>query len=252
MNPLDLTGKTVLVTGASSGIGRETAILLSHLQARVVLAARNPERLQAARDALSGTGHLVQTVDLSASEEIPKWLQSVAAQTGPIHGVVHAAGKQAAIPIRSASRVRIDDLVQTNLYSAIMLARGLAHKSCRPAEGASLVFLSSVVAFAGKPALSVYGATKAALVGLTKSLAIELAPDRVRVNCIAPGFVQTEMFEQARELMTDEQVRALEQQHPLGFGTPRDVANAAAFLLADTGRWITGSTLLVDGGFSAQ
>ncbi|MBV8135452.1 MAG: SDR family oxidoreductase, partial [Deltaproteobacteria bacterium] len=136
--------------------------------------------------------------------------------------------------------------------SSLLLARGFSHKAVRDPAGGSIVFLSSVIAFSGKPAVSVYGATKAALMGLTKSLAVELAPDRVRVNSIAPGFVETEMFEEARAVMTDEQVEALRQAHPLGFGSARDVAHAVAFLLADTGRWITGSTLIVDGGYSAQ
>jgi NAD(P)-dependent dehydrogenase (short-subunit alcohol dehydrogenase family) len=86
----------------------------------------------------------------------------------------------------------------------------------------------------------------------TKSLAVELAPERIRVNCVAPGFVKTEMLEELRKLLTDEQMKALEDSHPLGLGEPRDVANALAFLLADTGRWITGSTLVMDGGYSAQ
>ena len=100
--------------------------------------------------------------------------------------------------------------------------------------------------------MSVYGASKAALIGLSKSLAVEFAPQRIRVNCVAPACVQTEMLEQMREVFSPQQFAALEHAHPLGFGTARDVANAVAFLIANTGRWITGSTLLVDGGYSAQ
>jgi NAD(P)-dependent dehydrogenase (short-subunit alcohol dehydrogenase family) len=249
---MDLRGKTVMVTGASSGIGRATAILFSELQARVILVGRNQERLDATLAAMQGAGHLAKAFDLAHTDEIPKWMQSIAAETGPFDGLVHAAGKQAAMPIRFATDARVDDLVRTNLYSAVMLARGYSHKSCRAPAGGSIVFLSSVIAFSGKPAISVYGATKAALVGLTKSLAIEFAPDRIRVNCLAPGFVETEMLAEARSMMTDEQSKMLQDAHPLGFGTPRDVANAAAFLVADTGRWITGSTLVIDGGYSAQ
>jgi NAD(P)-dependent dehydrogenase (short-subunit alcohol dehydrogenase family) len=249
---MDLRGKTVLVTGASSGIGRDTAILLSELNARVILVGRNQERLEHTLEALTDNRHRVEAFDLTRTEEIPQWMQSITAETGPLHGIIHAAGKQAAMPIRFAKKERVEDLVQTNLYSAIMLARGYSHKACRAPEGGSIVFLSSVMAFSGKPALSIYGAIKAALIGLTKSLAVELAPDRIRVNCLAPGFVQTEMFEEARQLMTDEQIKLLEEAHPLGFGSPRDVAHAAAFLVADTGRWITGATLVVDGGYSAQ
>ena len=251
-NPLDLTGATILVTGASSGIGRDVAVLLSSLNARVVIAGRNQERLNQTLASLQGDGHRAESFDLAHSEDIPKWLQSITAETGPLHGLVHAAGKQSAIPIRFANEKRIDDLIRPNLYSAILLARGFSHKNCHSPAGGSIVFLSSVTAFAGRPAISVYGATKAALVGLAKSLAIELAPERIRVNCVAPGFVQTEMLDELRTLLTDEQMQALEQAHPLGFGTPRDVAHAVAFLLADTGRWITGSTIVLDGGYSAQ
>jgi len=252
LNPLDLNGRTVLVTGASSGIGREVAILLSQLNARVVLTGRNEQRLEETHASLTGEGHRAIMFDLSQTDDIPKWIQTLVSDTGPLYGIVHAAGKQSAIPIRFANEKRVDDLVRTNLYSAIMLARGFAQKGCHTAEGGSVVFVSSVMAFTGKPAISVYGATKGALTAFVKSLAVELAPERIRVNCLAPGFVQTEMLDQLRDLLTEEQMQALEAAHPLGFGTPRDVAHAAAFLLADTGRWVTGSTLVLDGGYSAQ
>ncbi len=250
LNPMDLSGRTILVTGASSGIGRETAVLLSQLNARLVLTGRNEERLTATLSALHSDGHRAEPFDLSRSEEIPKWVQGVAAQVGPLHGIVHAAGKYAAVPIRFVSERGVDDLVRTNLYSAIMLARGFSQKNCH-VPGGSLVFLSSVAAFAAKPAISVYAATKSALLGMTKSLAVELAPQRIRVNCVAPGVVETEMQNELRSVMTDEQMDELRRAHPLGFGTPRDVANAIAFLLAETGRWMTGATLVLDGGYSA-
>lgn len=248
---MDLSGHTILVTGASSGIGRETAVLLSRLNARLVLTARNAERLTATLAALEGDRHMAEPFDLSRTEEIPKWVQAVAAQVGPLHGIVHAAGKQASIPIRFVTERQLDDLVRTNLYSAVMLARGFTQKNCHVAGG-SVVFLSSITAFAAKPAISVYAASKSAVVGMTKSLALELAPQHIRVNCVAPGFVETEMLEELRAVMTDDQMSELRTSHPLGFGTARDVANAIAFLLADTGRWMTGSTLIVDGGYSAQ
>jgi NAD(P)-dependent dehydrogenase (short-subunit alcohol dehydrogenase family) len=154
-------------------------------------------------------------------------------------------------PIRFVAPAAIDELLRTNLVSAMMLTRGFSQKDCHAAES-SVVFLSSVVGFNGRASASVYGASKAALIGLAKSLAVELACQRIRVNCVAPAFVQTEMFDRFQEMLSPEQSAALEHAHPLGFGTPRDVANAVAFLIANTGRWITGSTLVVDGGYSAQ
>ncbi len=250
-NPFDLSGRYILVTGASSGIGRETAVLLSQLGARLILTARSEERLAQTASLLHGGSHRAEPFDLARADEIPKWLARIAGETGPLHGIVHAAGKQAATPARFLSEAKIDDLIKTNLSSALMLARAFTQKTCY-APGGSLVFLSSIMALAGKPALSVYAATKGALIAMTKSLAVELAPQRLRVNCVAPGFVATEMLEEVRAVLTEEQMLALENAHPLGFGTPRDVAHAVAFLLADTARWITGSTLVLDGGYTAQ
>lgn len=251
VNPMDLTGSVILVTGASSGIGREIAILLSHLNARVILAGRNPARLADTMAALAGSGHRMETIDLALGEAIPQWLKSVAVQTGPLQGIVHAAGRQLTVPIKFLTEANLDNVLRTNVHSALMLARGFAHKACHQ-PGGSLVFLSSIAAFAGRPALSAYSASKGALVSLAKSLAIEFAPQRIRVNCIAPAFVETEMLTELRATLSEAQWKALEDAHPLGLGTPRDIAHAAAFLLGPASRWITGSTLVVDGGYSAQ
>ena len=250
-NPMDLSGATVLVTGASSGIGRETAILLSSLNARVVLTARNRERLEQTLSSLQGQGHRIEPFDLGCLDEIPKWVRSVAAEAGSLSGLVHAAGVQLTSPIRFVAPAAMEELLRTNLLSAMMLMRGFSQKDCHAAES-SAVFCSSVMGLNGAASMSVYGASKAALIGLSKSLAVEFAPYRIRVNCVAPACVQTEMLEQMREVFSPEQFEALKRAHPLGFGTARDVANAIAFLIAGTGRWITGSTLVVDGGYSAQ
>jgi NAD(P)-dependent dehydrogenase (short-subunit alcohol dehydrogenase family) len=251
VNPLDLTGSTILVTGASGGIGSETALLLSSLGARVVLTGRNRERLERTRSSLSGEGHRIEPFDLSASDEIPRWLRSVTAESGPLNAVVHAAGRQMSAPIRAVLPKAVDEMLRTNLTGALMLARGFVQKGCH-AESGSLVFISSVMGLIGRRDISVYSAAKAALIGLTRSLALELAPVRIRVNAVAPAFVQSPMLDEVRELLSPDQWQALEMAHPLGFGTARDVAHAVAFLVAETARWITGSTLVVDGGYSAQ
>jgi NAD(P)-dependent dehydrogenase (short-subunit alcohol dehydrogenase family) len=248
---MDLAGRTILVTGASSGIGLETAVLLSRLNARVVLSGRNRERLDAAAARLGGDGHSVEPFDLAAVEEIPGWVARLAAARGPLHGVVHSAGVHNAHPLRVLTAARVEEVMRVNVAAALMLAKGLRQKNAY-AAGASLVLLSSAAGLVGEAGVSAYAASKAALVGLARSLAIELAGQGIRVNCIAPGIVRTAMSDRLRGSLTAEQFAAIEASHPLGIGEPRDIANGAAFLLADTARWITGTTLVIDGGYTAH
>lgn len=250
-NPLLMEGATVLVTGASSGIGRMIAVLLSSLKARVILAGRNTKRLEETREQMAGSGHLVEAFDLTALDLIPGWVKRIAGETGPIAGLVHSAGIHQAIPLRVLTSEKVDEVLRANVSAAIMLVKGFRQKGCCSSP-ASVVLLSSVAGLTGQPAVSVYAASKAAIVGFTRSAAMELAAERVRVNCIAPGFVATEMTAGLRQKLTAEQYKAIEASHPLGIGTPLDVAYATAFLLSETGRWITGATLVVDGGFTAQ
>jgi len=249
--PMDMTGRRILVTGASSGIGRETAILLSRLHAAVVLSGRNEEKLGQTLMRMEGDGHLAVPFDMNAVAEIPNWVKGLVERTGPFDAVVHAAGQQQTSPLTYLSSEALDGIMRLAVTSALMLARGFSQRGCASGN-ASIVFVSSIMGTVGKPFLSAYSAAKAALSGATRSLALELAPRRIRVNCVAPAFVQTEMLEQVRGMLLPEQFEALEKSHPLGFGTPLDVAHAIAFLVGDTGRWITGSTLVVDGGYSAQ
>jgi NAD(P)-dependent dehydrogenase (short-subunit alcohol dehydrogenase family) len=250
-HPMDLTGCTVLLTGASSGIGRDTAILLSELNARLVLGARNRERLEQTLQSLNGTGHRIEDFDLASVDEIPTWIKKIAADSGPLHGLVHCAGIHSAHPLRILSAEKLEHVMRINVSSALMLAKGFRQKGCF-VPGGSIVLLSSVAGLVGEPGVSAYAASKAAIAGLTRSLAMELAGQNIRVNCVAPGFVQTEMTDRLRESLSPEQFSAVEALHPLGLGTPRDVAHGIAFLLAATGRWITGSTLVIDGGYTAH
>lgn len=251
-SPMDLTGRTILVTGASSGIGRDTAVLLSSLNARVVLAARDQARLEQTLEMMEGTGHILKTCDLAMADEIAELMKAIIAETGPLDGMVHAAGIHLAKPVRLLQVEEIDRIMKVNVHSALLLIRAFCQKGSYVASGASIVLLSSVSAVTGQPALSAYGATKAALIGMVKSLAMELARARIRVNCVAPGMVQSEMTDHLLSRLLPEQVSAIEQMHPLGFGTTRDIAHAIAFLLAETGRWISGSTMMVDGGYTAH
>ena len=251
VNPLELSGRTILVTGASSGIGRETACLLSRLGARVVLAGRSPERLTETLRLLDGENHQIETFDLSAVDEICGWLKQIAASAGPLNGLVHSAGVHSLRPLRLLRPEILEDVMRVNFSAAVGLARGYCQKGvCAPAG--SIVFLSSAAALKGQAGIGAYAASKGALISAARALAVELAPERIRVNCIAPGIVASEMGQTLLSRVSPEQASALEAAHLLGFGSTRDIAHAIAFLLADTGRWITGSLLVVDGGYTAQ
>jgi len=250
-NPLDLAGRAILVTGASSGIGRETALLLSQLGAHLVLTGRNEEHLAETLQLLTGDGHRAEPFDLSATDEIPRWLKILGASSGPLNGLVHSAGIHKLRPVRTLRSQTVEDVMRINVGAAIGLAKGFCQKGvCAP--GGSVVFLSSVAGLTGQAGLAAYAASKGAIVALTRALAVEFAAEHIRVNCVAPGIVTTEMGQSLLAKLTPEQGAALEAMHLLGFGRPRDVAYAIAFLLAETARWITGTVLVVDGGYTAQ
>jgi len=175
-------------------------------------------------------------------------MKGVAKKHGLLDGVVHSAGLQLIRPIKDWNSTDCERLMNINLHACFALAKGFRRKGVHKQIG-GIVFLSSVAALVGEPGLAIYTASKSAINGLTRSLAIELVRDGIRVNAIAPGFVHTEMVDGLLDYMPPEYLANLAAKHPLGLGKPRDVAHAVAFLLADTGRWITGTTLVVDGGY---
>jgi NAD(P)-dependent dehydrogenase (short-subunit alcohol dehydrogenase family) len=250
-NPMDMTGRHVLVTGASSGIGQATAILLAELGCQVILVARNEERLQATRAKMPGNGHVIKAFDLSKVEAIEPWLKEVIASTGPINGLVHSAGIHRIVPIRFEKASVDDPLWRLNYHAATALLTTFSKVRNR-AKNASVVFVSSIAGLIGVPGVSTYSATKGALIAYARTAAIELARESIRVNCVAPGYVRTEMSMSVESKLTDAQTEAIEVAQPLGFGRPEDVANAIIFLLAETGRWITGTSVVVDGGCTAH
>ena len=249
---LDFDGKWVLVTGASSGIGRATAIELSRHGAKVILLARDESRLAQTASKLDTGEHRIVSLDLSEHAKIGPTILDLRKDTGPLYGLAHAAGIVHTRPL-SANKVQVvQSELDVNLTASLELARIVCRRDVMEEAGGSLLFVSSIYANVGMPGQTTYCACKGEISAAARAMAIELSRRRIRVNTISPGLVMTEMTREALSILSDSHVQKLKSAHPLGVGSPEDVARAAVFLLAPATRWITGTDLVIDGGFTAQ
>lgn len=241
-NPYSLGGKTILITGASSGIGRATAIECSKMGAKCIITGRNQERLQETFDQLEGEGHLQIIADLSIQEEIEKLVE----QLPDLDGVVNNAGINIMKPL---SFVRIDDLeliYHTNTFAPILLIKNVIRKK-KLKNNASLVFTASIAAFESTLGNSIYGTSKAAVEAFMRYCARELSGKLIRSNAVLPAMVETNLI--ANSAVSEEQHEIDKLRYPLKrYGKPEDIAWAIIYLLSDASSWVTGHSLILDGG----
>jgi NAD(P)-dependent dehydrogenase (short-subunit alcohol dehydrogenase family) len=249
VNPMDLTGKRILVTGASSGIGQNTAILLSKLGAELVLVARNNERLSETLSMLVGEAHSAVSFDLSNIECIKNLMNEIC-MNKKLDGVVYSAGIAPVIPVQNIKYEKMLEIMTINYFAFMEIIKLFSKR--KYSNGGSVVAVSSVSSFAGWKGASLYCGSKAALDGSIRALAIELSKRGIRVNSVVPSNIDTKMFNGIVDSTGQTEINTILFKQPLGLGHPNDVANAIAFLLSDAARFITGSSLVVDGGYLAQ
>lgn len=241
-NPYSLEGKTILITGAASGIGKATGIECAKLGARVVAVDLNAEGLAAMMSQLEGEGHLSFTGNLCDEE----FLKGLGEQAPALDGVFLCAGVSDTTPVKFITEEKIARVMNVNLVAPIMMLKQLLVRK-KINKGGSLVWMSSYGAEKVEPGLGIYAASKSAVNGIMRAYAKELVARKIRSNSIMPMMIRTELLSTLNNI-SDKDWEKQEAMYPLGFGSPLDVAYAAIYLFSDASRWITGTQIKMDGG----
>lgn len=241
-NPFSLEGKTVFVTGSSAGIGKGIAIACSKMGARLILTGRDENWLHATFDELAGEGHQVIAANLSRKDGV----QNLIEQLPPLSGIVYCAGVGQRQPCKMITAQDIDEVMDINFKSNVLLQAELL-RTKKISNASSIIFMASRAAVSPSIGNAVYSASKGAIISYVKCLALELAPRKIRVNCICPAMVWTDLI--LKGGLTEEDLKEAQLQYPLKrYGTPEDVANLAIYLLSDASLWMTGSCIDLTGG----
>lgn len=241
-NPFSLEGKTVLVTGASSGIGRGIAVTCSKMGAKVIINGRNELRLQETIAQMAGEEHCIVLGDLTNA----KSLTSVVNSLPKLDGVVHCAGVGTRVLCRNILESDIDETISINFKAPVLLQTEIL-KQKKINKGSSVVFIASISNESPTVGNALYSASKGAIISYANCLQLELAPRMIRVNCISPAMVWTDLIFKGG--LTEEELKVDEQTYPLKrYGKPEDIANLAVYLLSDASAWMSGSNVKITGG----
>ena len=243
-NPFSLQGKRILVTGASSGIGRGIAIACSRMGASVMIVGRNKDRLNETNAALQDTGNQIFICDITFSKD----MEIMVEQLPPLDGIVHCAGIGQRIPAKLLTAEDLDHVMDVNFKAPVLLQKELLRQK-KVNKKASIVFIASIASWSPSVGNSIYSASKGAVKSYAKCLSLELAPRLIRVNCISPAMVWTNLIK--NDGIDEDALREDEKLYPLKrYGTPEDIGNLAVYLLSDASSWMTGSDIVISGGVS--
>ena len=241
-NPFSLEGKTILVTGASSGIGRGIAVTCSKMGANIVLGGINEARLNETLSEMEGDGHVLAVADLTKKEELEKMVDTLP----KLDGIVHCAGIGQRILCKQLQESDVDNVMDMNFKAPVLLQTEILKKK-KINKGASIVFIASIAAESPSVGNSIYSASKGAIISYANCLVVELAPRKIRVNCISPAMVWTDLI--LKDGISEEELKEDEQKYPLKrYGNTDDIANLAVYMLSDASSWMTGSNVRITGG----
>ena len=244
-NPFSLSGKTIFVTGASSGIGKATAVECSKMGAQVIITGRNESRLNDTFNLLEGEGHQQIIADMYNQQEV----DSLIAALPVLDGIVHSAGVTEYKPFQFVNKENLNDIFSVNFFAPVLITSQIVKKKLINKDS-SIVFISSISGiFTSYIAGSPYSATKGAISGMVKGMALDLAAKKIRVNTVSPAMVDTDILKEGK--ITEEQVQEDMKKYPLKrYGKPDEIAHAVIYLLSDASGWVTGTNLLIDGGYT--
>jgi len=243
MNAFNLTGKKIVVTGASSGLGKQSAIALSHYGAELIVTARDKTRLNETYEQLQGKNHQKYQLDLSDRPAVTDFVE----QLPMINGILYSVGISSIVPTSFIKPEELDEVFESNFKSSVHLNTVILRKK-KIEKGGSVLFISTISTWIPYVGGALYVSSKAALEGYARVLGLELAPKKIRVNCLRPAFVKGTMLDDTEKKLSKDIIKQIEAKQPLGLGEPEDVANTVVFFMSDASKWITGTNLILGGG----